>query len=462
MLTIGRNILFSFLGTTDYKECIYTWHGQESRPTRFVQTAIIEHLMRMFEHLEVVIFVTEDALKKNWEDGFYEDEAGEAKRGLKSCLRTISGIRFKKVLIENAGQSETDHWKLFDLISSEIYPNATIYFDITHSLRPNPIVALAVINYARVIKKARYGKFLYGRLDDLSSVNHGIKGSEGKYGHARIIDFSPMMRLLDWTNGVDQFLRTGDAGRINDIVREIQQSGEIRERPLDEREQLDQLQTIADSLKDAGLSLTTVRGHSMKPDYPMGNQVSYVQALKHLRSAINNLTGEKSTPLYPLKRLIGEINRKFEGFGENEAMDLFYAARWCFENGRIQQSYTFLEENIKTLLCRIHGLHDNNRHDREVVKTAIMNYKNRQIPKVGLPLCDSHDVETANRVIATLAPYGNLFSEKYDQLRRYRNNMNHASMDHSNLKIDQLSRTMEKLLNHFKVFFQNEGLRMKK
>lgn len=461
LFTIKRNVLFSFLGTTDYRECIYTWHGRDSRPTRFVQTAIIEHLLKETGSLDVVVFVTEDAYRKNWVDGFYKDENGHGKKGLKTCLDACSNIYYEMVSIGQADQSDIANWRLFDRISEEIRFGDILHFDITHSLRPIPIVALAVANYARVIKKARYGRFLYGWFE--RSIGSGPTSAQPvERKHAPIMDFTPMMRLLDWTNGVDQFLRTGDAGKISETVDDIQHFDVKSNLTEQEQNHLDQLRAISRSLKEAGLSLTTVRGHSMIPDYPFDRQVSYVNALRQLQTDLDALNGEVRTPLYPLKQLISEINRKFAGFGENEAMDLYYAVKWCYENGKIQQAYTFLEENVITLLCRKYHLNDNNLRNRRLIARAIGCFYHNKEPKNDDKFKNSQEVQTAKRVIDTISQYGNLFKRRYNQLRKYRNNMNHASMDQSNFPMDQLGQTMKKLLDQFYVFFRDEGGKMQK
>lgn len=93
-----RNVLFSFLGTSNYQECIYTYHGRKSQRTRFIQTAIYELVLNECLNLEVVVFVTKEAKKMNWDDGYYHDPLTNIpQKGLKNCLSQNFSVSVKEV-----------------------------------------------------------------------------------------------------------------------------------------------------------------------------------------------------------------------------------------------------------------------------------------------------------------------------------------------------------------------------
>ena len=65
---MGKKKFLAFLGTGGYKEMQYTLDGRRSKPTIFVQEAIIEHLSANGSAPEnFYIFLTTEARKKHWE-----------------------------------------------------------------------------------------------------------------------------------------------------------------------------------------------------------------------------------------------------------------------------------------------------------------------------------------------------------------------------------------------------------
>lgn len=148
---MARNVLLSFLGRNDYEYCFYTYRGQRSSYTRFVQTAIYE-LFRSEEPMDVIIFATKEAKESNWNDKIRD---GQQVEGIKTAFQRIAPEATVKLVEIESGQDESANWKLFDSIIAEIGEGDTIYFDITHSFRSIPFVALIVLNYARLVKKRR-------------------------------------------------------------------------------------------------------------------------------------------------------------------------------------------------------------------------------------------------------------------------------------------------------------------
>lgn len=87
----------------------------------------------------------------------------------------------------------------------------------THSFRTNPIVALIVLNYAKVVKGAKFGGLMYGWIEKLGRIPE-IEKINVEERIAPIVDLTGMTNLLTWTNGADQFIRTGNASVLLEIV----------------------------------------------------------------------------------------------------------------------------------------------------------------------------------------------------------------------------------------------------
>src|SRR4051812_9228028 len=146
-----RKMLLSFLGLGDYKPCYYTYEGEKSTYTRFIQTAIYEH-MQVDGPLDIIVFTTKEAKAQNWED--HKSRSGEQLEGLESAFARITPAANVQLVEISSSQDEAANWSLFDAILAQIKEGDEIYFDMTHSFRSIPLVSLIVLNYARLVKKA--------------------------------------------------------------------------------------------------------------------------------------------------------------------------------------------------------------------------------------------------------------------------------------------------------------------
>src|SRR5690625_4310825 len=160
---MSRKVLFSFLGLSNYIPCYYNISGFQSTYTPFVQTAITEYLLQKDINIEVIVFVTKEAEAKNWHDRRIKDN--EIVEGLESYFnKIIPKVNVKKVTIPSEQDLESN-WELFETIINEIEEKDEIYFDVTHSFRINPLIALIVLNYGRLIKNASIGGLMYGLFE---------------------------------------------------------------------------------------------------------------------------------------------------------------------------------------------------------------------------------------------------------------------------------------------------------
>jgi hypothetical protein len=63
---MSRKILITFLGTSNYKECVYTFNNFESAVVKYVQVAMVDIFCKEWKDRDMVfIFLTEQAKKIN-------------------------------------------------------------------------------------------------------------------------------------------------------------------------------------------------------------------------------------------------------------------------------------------------------------------------------------------------------------------------------------------------------------
>ena len=390
--------LLTFLGNGEYDEGFYTYRGRKATKSRFVQTAIYELFCHKFtDKDQIIIFLTEEAESKNWQDrvGEYGKNKGKKLIGMEKTWNEINPKllqqnQIRKVRIPSQ-QDEKHNWELFEIILNEIDEGDEIIFDITHSFRSFPIMALIILNYARILKNASLKKLLYGCWE---------MNDRGTPPTAPIIDMTEMIPLLDWAYGVESYLKTGNASVIESLTNN--KNGSVKIGVTQEEE--DALKELTKQSHEFHQMMQTCRA----PEIPRG--------LDNLRDALNQAKSLKIRGSRHFEELIGKMNEKTEGYTGRPIMDDYWAAKWCYDNGLIQQGYTMLQEGIISAVCRVmwKDLTDSKKKDktRDKIKKWLQGNPSKEllekIPNI-YKFIDNKDDQLS-----------------FKKLTEYRNSMNHA------------------------------------
>lgn len=413
--------LLSFLGTNNYVECHYEY-GEMATASRFVQTAIYELFCRDFSREdEVVIFLTPLAKEKNWQDSFekkQEDDSFVRLEGLENAFRRIAPEANVRLVDISEEQDENNLWELFDRVLNEIGEGDEIIFDMTHGFRSLPIMALAILNYSRLLKKAAFRQIVYGAFEVLGPA-FKVKELPVSQRIAPLIDLTPMVKLMDWTMGIDHFFRSGDASLIQELTRI--QTGEIFKQPnttkvgesldIHVRTAVSKHRILADQLDIFTKSLQTCRGPLL------------IDAVNSLKERLQEAKGYDVLPFRPLARLLDEVERRVRAFSGDPMMLGYEAAEWCLEHGLIQQGFTFLQEGLFTAVCHVLGVDEMNRKSRDLISFAF-SVVNQKKPEAEWRVSDK-EKPLLKQYVTFLQPYRERF-HWYGQLAEYRNSINHA------------------------------------
>lgn len=182
--------VLSFLGTGPYhgyQTTTYVKHdGSKSWKTHLFPEAVAQ----LYEPDQLVIFATSEVLK---------DEKGY----LAHLYHQFRSQLHVETILD--GRSEDELWKIFDVYANAVDDGDEIVLDITHGFRSFPVLALPAIAYLRQVKNAVFKHILYGAFE--------ARDSDG----TPIFDLTPFVSLLDWTNAVNIFQRTGDARPIAEL-----------------------------------------------------------------------------------------------------------------------------------------------------------------------------------------------------------------------------------------------------
>ncbi len=177
--------LLSFLGTGKRTETTYTFRGKKCT-TPVIQEALCD----FFSPDAVILFVTGRAYQESYP----------------AVAERVPGCR--PVDIPD-GRSEKELWEIFSIVAGQVEPGDQIIFDITHGFRSLPFIAFLSSAYLKEVRKARIGAVVYGAFEAGTTIE------------TPVFDLTPFTSILDWMGAVRSFMVHGDAGEIQNLVREI-------------------------------------------------------------------------------------------------------------------------------------------------------------------------------------------------------------------------------------------------
>jgi len=338
--------LLSFLGTNYYIRTIYTIGDSQSTPHRFIQASLAELICKDWRNEDSIhIFLTKDAEEKNWNDPPKNSEEikrqkeydweNENYKGLSKIFDSLN-LPFSREKITPVrvaeGWKEEERWEIFNKIVAQVNDNDEIYFDMTHSFRYLPMLAIIALNYIRVVKKnIKIRGIYYGAFEALGPA-YQVKVLPIEQRKAPVIDLIGFENLMRWTAGVDRFVGTGDASILSSLVKEK----ELNEASAEKK--------LVESMEEFGNIMATCRGRKIG------------EGAKAVKNSIEefkvSLEKERKPGMSPLVHLLGKIEDKMKGFADDDIKNGLEAVKWCINHNMTQQGYTILEELIITWLAK--------------------------------------------------------------------------------------------------------------
>ena len=429
--------MISFLGTNLYLDCYYTKGAFKARLSRFIQTALFELLQHEGEEIDrVYVFLTKEAEERNYND-YYDASKKKQYKGLKTIWQELFPEYTDRLIpiLMPSGQQEHEQWKLFEQIYDLIEDGDELYFDITHSFRSNPVIALIISNFARIMKNASIKCLLYGNFEALGPA-YLIENMDIEKRIAPIVDITSMVELLDWTIAVDSFLRTGNPVQIAALSRE-----KVKMNNQDPDYKL--INSLAQQLSELNNTLVTCRGQQ----YP----IEVDKTLKRIQE-IERLDENK---LPQFSKLVNKINEKVSVFtggkaDETTEIDKMWGSLvWCYEHGLYQQCLTLLREHILTIVSQKLGTDPLNDGKREAISTIIQKTLQKELDE---------DKLGENKFL--IAPVQEILDKHpelavFAKIAHYRNDINHASMKKQYIKYRKIIEGIGEMLEQIKPFFEN-------
>jgi len=333
-------VFLSTLGTNKYLPCRYRIDGWTSAPTPFVQEALITHFCREWSADDrILIFCTEEARKRNWEDGNWKEDS-QFPAGLGRRIGALGLAASCERVAVPEGRNEKEIMEIFMTLMDSLRPEDQVLMDITHSFRSLPLLNAVALNYAKVLKGIGVLGIHYGAFETLGSLDQAKK-IPVEERIAPVFDLSPYDTLLDWARAVDMFETAGRSEALSRLVNRGV-GPLLADKKNRNREAMD-LAQLGRSLSSFCLQLSAVRGREIEKMQGLGDLVDALERQEIL------------PPLTPLLERIREKTRPFDT--EDPEAKGFAAVRWCLAHNLIPQAYILMRETILSGLCRLEG-HD--------------------------------------------------------------------------------------------------------
>jgi CRISPR-associated DxTHG motif protein len=292
--------LIAFLGTGEYKCATYRWNDH-TYETSFVQEAFVHWL----KPETTCVLLTKEARKKHWGD---------------LCQRLQGHTQIVEVDIPN-GKSEAELWEIFAAISEVVQEGDEIAFDITHSFRSLPMIALLTIAYLKQVKGVKVQYVLYGAYE----------ARNDKDQVAPVFDLTPFANLLDWLAAAKMFTATGDSSELGRLIQEVQNDAYRNRGAYGEN--------LPRALKNFGIALEEVSNDLLLarvPNLPK-SVINLIEKQKRASAEVSDWTP-------PLTLLLDKIAATYAPFQDDSLPTQAKLIRWYLNHNHIVQATTLARE----------------------------------------------------------------------------------------------------------------------
>ena len=411
-----------------YKECIYTWDNKSFK-TEYIQEAIAHIFCSDWgKEDKIIIFTTEKSAGLHW----------NAENTLKDRLKKKFNATNRMIPF---GSNSDEQWELFDTIFNSLEEGDEVIVDITQSFRTIPMFLIIILNYAKLLKKIKVKGIYYGAF----AANNDC--DKNKIKKAPIFDLTLYDLIMDFTNGINTFINTGNSNILMNIYNEINLEDE-------EKKKYEMLSQTISSLNDFSNAIMTCRGNINFLGDENGSQKSILAAHNKFKKNIEKYKKEESDNLaMALNPLLEKVSDDTINFESKDPVQVGIATvESCIKSGLVQQGITALDETMKVLLCVKFNLDYTKYYNRKLVKDLLMvegdsNYI----------IYNSRERKKIDKLISRMGrnKIPQEFIKLSDDLGKLRNDINHFGLNKKAKKSDQIK---EELKNHFDEFIRLEKL----
>jgi CRISPR-associated Csx2 family protein len=423
------NVFLTFLGTNDYLECNYVVPeiGFRCEKVRFVQEATLKLACKDWDATaRGYVFTTADAEKKNWMDNGHISHP--ACQGLAQRISELNlPFEVRPVSIPD-GNSNEEIWEIFKIVFDCLEYEDCVVFDITHAFRSIPMLAVVLLNYAKVLKKIQIAGIYYGAFEKLGPIPK-VREMPVAQRDAPILDLTTLDSLMEWTIGIDRFIKAGDPEMIHRLSMDSVKP--LLEQSKGKDQAAQSIRSLANRLKAFSQAHSTCRGLDIS------------QTAINLRQSVLDA---KQTDILPLlKPLLAKIEEVATKYGNHTLPDGLAAARWCREHNLVQQGYTILQEAIVSHFTEIVGGNIKNINQRKNVSQAFKILAQKIVDHPSRWEVEARDSEGFIRQVIRAIVETEGISSIFEKIREKRNDLAHAGASANALTVSNVERFYDEL-----------------
>ncbi|MGM0609237.1 MAG: TIGR02221 family CRISPR-associated protein, partial [Candidatus Muiribacteriota bacterium] len=362
----------SFLGTNDYLECIYYIDDNDKKnpPLKYVQEyAASKFASDWDENDSILIFTTQKAYNLNWEDnGHFDRKEGNPipNKGLCQKLKSIdSSAKVKNIMIPE-GYSETEIWEIFEKVYNELETGDEIIFDITHAFRSIPMLAIVILNYAKILKSISLSGIYYGAMETIGFASEVAKIEPDKR-LVPVFDLTPFDNLLEWSSAIERFTEAGDAKKVKELA--SKKLSPMLKKAKGSDKSLTSLNKLSKNLDEFSQNIKTNRKANG----------SIAKSSKKIKQNLYTIENESIIPAF--RPLFSHIEKSVSDFSDDRIINGFSSVKWCMDHGLVQQAYTMLMELIYTKMITVADKDPGDLDNRELASYALHYLMNKKTDK---------------------------------------------------------------------------------
>jgi len=373
-------LALSFLGTGNYKEVTYYDQGIG---LKYCTKYFTEALNHIYKPESIFLVMTSEAQQMH-------------------SVELSSKIKFESVLIP-AGKSIDEIWEMFSLISESIPENSELIIDVTHGFRSQPMLALSIAIFLRVVKNVIIKKIIYGAYE-----------AKDENDMAPIFDLTSVINLIDWSYATDLFIKHGNSNLLSKLLANLHNQIRI------ENQQFTNLKSFGSLLEKLTESLSLIRPQEVSKhgkELPeklnkINDDILHIEQVKPLHYLLEKIPNSFSS-------LVIEDENVFSDAGFKMQTEMI---KYYLETQQFVQAITLSREFIVSLVCKNLGLKFTKRDDRTAAEDRL------------------NEWTSFHSKGFKLEEYPSKLADLWGKIRDARNDINHAGMRDSTASASKLKK----------------------
>ncbi len=233
----------------------------------------------------------------------------------------IGEKNYEEVIIPY-GKSDSEFWKIFEVLTQLDVENREIYFDITHGFRSIPLFVSTLLNFFSKVKNAKVKGVYYGIFE---AKNNDI---------TPVVNMLPFLEMNQFIDAFSIFKKYSDGRNISSIINE-----KFKDIPNNKKREYGKIRELSKELefysKTIGFSAIGLYHDSLSN---IERKIEEIKVLPNNLKAIEFLISDIKDELNIYKDLEKEWDRDLK------------TAELLFEKNRYAQSLTILRETILTYI----------------------------------------------------------------------------------------------------------------